>query len=334
MVSNIEYWGMKLRRSWRSALFGLAVVSVAAAVGLNLNRHKIFAVPVLPGLAARLAEVKAVAVDARRERFFALKDEDGNWFLPDMHGFPVDRPRMESLLNGMAGLQVQNVKTSDPELFSQYYVDDGDYAVTMMDESGKPVAGLIVGSKIGSVTPGAKSYNLYVRRPGTQDVIMTKADFAFPASANDWLDRALVEFAPEEIDRIDTGKLAFERDRNQNVWIITASDGTKRISDSANNIVESASAVLSNLKFTGFAKDAQEPPKSTLTVSTNGGLHVQFEFVGKNLVRIKALRKEEAGQKSVLAAAQAAAQIDGRHSGWLYELPEEVVILIDTLKAL
>jgi hypothetical protein len=125
---------------------------------------------------------------------------DANRWVVTERGYPADTGQVRKLLLDVSALQVEEQKTSDPALYSKLSVEtpNGPQAgSTGLDihASGKTL-NLIVGK-----TSGTGS--VYVRVAGAAQSLLATPQLAPDADPRHWLDRSLLDIAPDQVDELD-----------------------------------------------------------------------------------------------------------------------------------
>ncbi|GHU00411.1 hypothetical protein FACS1894186_0890 [Alphaproteobacteria bacterium] len=304
----------KLARACRGkALMALVALALVAAAWLAASRPEAFSRLVFPALAARLPEVEAVTVDAGAASFAVQRDEGGVWRMPAMAGYPADGRKVEAAIVAIAAMRLVSVKTADQDLFAQHLVADDDYAVSLLDGTGAPLARLILGARTAaSAAPGSDlgEYAAYARAGGGLEVLNVRTTLQAPQGANDWLDRRLLAVAPSRVESVAVGGRQVK-----------------------GAMLALAASVLGNLRFTSAVPDIGAAALLTADIRTSDGLAAELQFVAPNRARLSCPPEKRSRGKTTLEAAEAATYINARHNGWLYGVPEELYGLLGSLSA-
>ncbi len=115
-------------------------------------------------------------------------------------GYPADTGQVRKLLLDLSALKVEEQKTADPALYPKLGVEEprGASATSTglkLDVNGKTL-GLIVGKTSGTSAG-------YVRVIGQAQSLLATPQLAPDADPRHWLDRTIVDIAPEQVTEID-----------------------------------------------------------------------------------------------------------------------------------
>ena len=155
--------------------------------------------PVLPLSQADLNTVTGLRIYKGDGSHATLRREAGRWSVVE-RGYAADSGQVRKLLLDLAALQIEEQKTADPGLYARLGVEDpvGAQATSTgvtVDAGGRQL-GLIVGH-----TSGTRS--VFVRVTGQARSVLATPQLAPDADPRHWLDRALLDVAPEEITQVD-----------------------------------------------------------------------------------------------------------------------------------
>jgi hypothetical protein len=180
----------------------LAVITFAFWLSTQryLPRDESFGARVLPGLEARLDEVKGVRIVGAGGRTLVTLDRpDGRWEVAE-RGYPADATRVRTLLNALAALQVVEPKTREAANHARLGVEDvgqAGAAGVRLDVRGpeSPVS-LIVGRD-------AEPDGVYVRVPDEAQALLARPRLDLPRDPREWLARAVLDVAPSRIQSFE-----------------------------------------------------------------------------------------------------------------------------------
>jgi len=125
---------------------------------------------------------------------------DATHWMVSQRNYPADTGQVRKLLLDLSNLKVEEQKTADPALYPKLGVEEprGAQATStgvQIDVNGKTL-GLIVGK-----TSGTSS--VYVRITGQAQSLLANPQLAPDADPRHWLDRTIVDIAPEQVTEVD-----------------------------------------------------------------------------------------------------------------------------------
>jgi hypothetical protein len=183
-----------------------ALVVIAGAFWLASQRHlprdTAYGTPVLPGLSSKLDAVTGVRiVGAGNHALVTIERRDARYRVMERSGYPADASRMRTLLLGLTGLKLRELKTADPARFAVLGVEDpkaADAKSVQVDLTGPtPPVALIVGH------PSTAGDALFVRLPNAAQAMEAGPSFPVEKDPKNWLDRAIMDVAADRIREVD-----------------------------------------------------------------------------------------------------------------------------------
>lgn len=226
---------------------------------------------------------------------------------------------MRKLLLDLAALQIEEQKTADPALYSRLGVEDPSSVGTTSTEVDLDVKGRTLRLIVGK-TSGTRA--VYVRVAGTAQSLQVSPQVAPDADPRHWLDRTLLDIAPDQVTQVDL-KMASQPDYSikrvqagaNPEFIVAPIPKGRQMGD-----VSAAGAqmgALAGLQLDDVRKAGTGQAMAHVTVQTRDGLSLQ----------IAGLQDGEQRYISVSATAQGAAaqaraqQLNARLTGWEFEVP-------------
>ncbi|MEE8495153.1 MAG: DUF4340 domain-containing protein, partial [Xanthomonadales bacterium] len=183
----------------------LVTVVVAALVLLvpgNTGKESAFQKHrLLPGLATLVNEIEYVQLTgAGDETIATLNRRGGKWLVAESSNYRADWTVLRQLLSDLAGAEVIEGKTSNPEFYTHLGVEDVDgpdaagVLIGFAEETGLP--SLIVGNK----AQGREGQ--YVRLLGSDQSALIDRVMTVPRDVQQWLDREIIDVQEGELVEI------------------------------------------------------------------------------------------------------------------------------------
>lgn len=155
--------------------------------------------PVLPLRQQDLNAVTRLRIFKGDGSHATLTREATHWLVTE-RGYPADTGQVRKLLLDLSSLKVEEHKTADPAWYSKLGVEDpsGFQATsTGLDINvGGRSLGLIVGHSSGT-------RSVYLRVRGQGGSVLATPQLAPDADPRHWLDRSLLDIAPERVTQVD-----------------------------------------------------------------------------------------------------------------------------------
>jgi len=203
-------------------LGGLLALQLVLAVTVNLTSDNYEAFkPQEKLLAFDRNAVDGLRIEADKHSV-VLNKRDGKWVLPQSADFPANTASVDRLLDTLAGLQKGWPVATTAAAANHFKVADDNFERRLsLLSNGKPLAVLYVGT-----SPGYRK--VHVRADGTDAVFAVAFNtWEANASADDWIDKAILTFAPDDIERVDMPGFALQRDGDKlQVADISAAEST------------------------------------------------------------------------------------------------------------
>ena len=196
----------------KTAFFALSiatVLAVAAAMFVSKQRapeSELAQSALFPGLAEHINDVARIEVKSK-ERHTTVRKDGERWVIEDRAGFPALFDKVKATVVAVADLEVLEPKTTNKELYPRLGVEGIDaepsssVLVSLADGQSKPLAALLVGKPRSGGPAGT-----YVRRPDEPQAWLVRGQVEVSADPVEWMERELLNIAPERIREITIEK--------------------------------------------------------------------------------------------------------------------------------
>lgn len=183
--------------SW---LLGLTVVVAVVAFLLpreTVRDNGMEASALLPDLEEKVNDIDWLRVSAEGETIATLVRRDGRWVVEEAHGYAADWPQVHGLLTDLAGAQVIETKTSNPEYYDRLGVEDpgspgaAGVMVEFGDSAGLPpvIAGNTAQGRGGQ----------YLRLAGSAHSVLVDRELEISRATGEWLDSGIIDISENEV---------------------------------------------------------------------------------------------------------------------------------------
>ena len=156
---------------------------------------------------------------------------DGVWSAPEEGGYPVQFSSVADFLRLLAGLEIGQVITVNPEQWAELDLtppgegDDSSYTrIVLYDETGKTAAELTLGKQRAADSAAFGMYGADGRYAKAGDVVsvVTESFYTMPHQVISWINTSLLDVAPDSIkiltvQEAEQDALTFTRGED-NVW--------------------------------------------------------------------------------------------------------------------
>jgi hypothetical protein len=269
-----------------------------------------------------------------------LRRIEGQWLVEEAANYRADWQKLHQLLSALAGAEIAEFKTSNPDYYSRLGVEDTNMPeaegvlVVFHESTGQPP--VIVGN-------AAQSRNgQYARLADSQQSVLLDRELDIPRTAEDWLDREIVDISDAEVVEInishpdgDAIKALKVSADDENFELQGVPEGSE---PKSNWTVNSLAGAFSSLELDAVApeSDIDWGESFRFGLLTVDGLNIEAELAtvegdGENddgrWIRLEAGVFDTAVGSGVDenaggAAAERADEINQRVSGWAYRIPE------------
>ena len=196
----------------KTAFFALGiatVLAVAAAMFVSKQRAPesgLAQSALFPGLAEHINDVARIEVKSKDRHTTVHKDGE-HWVIEDRGRFPALFDKVKATVVAVADLEILEPKTTNKELYPRLGVEGIDaepsssVLVNLADGQSKPLAALLVGKPRSGGPLGT-----YVRRPDEPQAWLVRGQVEISADPVEWMERDLLNVAPERIREITIEK--------------------------------------------------------------------------------------------------------------------------------
>jgi hypothetical protein len=299
-----------------------AVVAIAIAAAISVSRKPAAetaqgAGEVLPGLAARINDVKRISLTGPGQKRIATLDRtDQGWTLAEKGGYRADAGKVREYLLKLSQAPLIEQKTANEQRYAEIGVEDvgaaGAKGVLVAIDGLPQPAQLIVG------IVNARGDSTYVRRAGDKQSWLAKGSLIPDKTAANWLDKSIVDLPATRVRDVawtrpdgKTARIAKDDAAATNYRVADVPKGRELASEFAAN---SQATTLAGLNFDDVVPAAEAPPPADgkiyrATFATFDGVVVDMAGWKKDdAFRAQfTARKDEAAFDASVAAAQAAA---------------------------
>jgi len=182
-----------------------AVVAILAVVIGNIQSGRHEATPqgrLYPTLETQLNSVTRVSVQRAGDTPVTVVRENDRWTVVEKAGYPADVGRLRKALVSLANANLVEAKTRNPDRYPKLGVQDIEKAeadaqhVALWDKEGKPLIQILIGKT-------GKGVGSYARKVGDEQSWLLSEQISIPATAEDWLDKNLIQLNTERVQRVD-----------------------------------------------------------------------------------------------------------------------------------
>ncbi len=278
----------------------------------------------LPDLADRMEEAARLTVTTGTGRFTFARDGDG-WVWPERGAFPVPSERVTGVLTALGALELAAPLTIRTDRYARLGLEgivDADSRSTRVDietADGTPLGRLLLGYRRRGGLDG-----LYVRHAFAARSWLASGGIAVPDDPIAWLDRRLVDIAPDAvavIDVTDVGGMSIQLARPD------AQAGFAALGTADQSPAEALTGLFATLDFTDLrpAEEDEAAESLAIALTTFSGLTIRARFAlapeGREAPWVHFAASAEA---DATAAVQDTATDLAQHLGpWHYRLSEQ-----------
>ncbi len=243
-----------------------------------------------------------------------LSREASRWLVTE-RGYPADSGQVRKLLLDLSALQVEEQKTADPALYAKLGVEDPKSFQTGstgldIDVNGRTL-GLIVGHSYGT-------RSVYLRLRGQGRSVLATPQLAPDADPRHWLDRALLDIAPERITQVaitPQGGPDYTVRRAGSDFVVTPIPKGRELGDPA--AAGSQAGALAGLQLDDVRRTGTQAAVAHATYVTTDGLTLTLSGIQDAEQRYISI----AVSGSSPAAQTQARDLNARLAGWQFEVP-------------
>lgn len=254
---------------WQKRLTILLIVQVLLVLGLfAYQKNSRVQVNAQPLLAVGIADIDRVVIQDASNNTTLQKTGD-QWQLPELQQLPVDKQKLEGILQKLEGTKLTWPVTTTASSHERFEVSDGKFErhIELFQGDNKK-AELWLGT-----SPGFKK--IHLRRAGEDQVYAVElTSFEFAAEAKDWLQKDLL--AVKDISTIKAADYTLQKTADSWSFVSANQDETTEKVD-ANKVAELVSG-LNNLQIQELATQAPQGETTSLAVKSAAG-EFQYDFV-------------------------------------------------------
>lgn len=177
--------------SW---LLGLTVVAaVIAALLPSETRHDsgFEKAGLLPGLESRVNDIDWLQISADDRTVATITRNGEQWVVEEAAGYRADWPKLQLLLSALAGAEVVELKTENPDYYERLGVQESAVRITFNESTGLQAV------ISGNTAQGREGQ--YVRLAGSPQSVLIDRELDIAATTLDWLEREIIDISDSEV---------------------------------------------------------------------------------------------------------------------------------------
>jgi len=237
--------------------------------------------------------------------------------------FPADSGKVRKLLLDLSSLQSVELKTGDPEKYSQLGVED----VKSPTSSGTLIE-LVAPEKVHGIIVGKSSgmKSAYVRATDEKQSVLATPQVMVDSDPKRWLDATLADIPEKRIKEVEVlpasgpaYRVTREKAEQTDFTVPGLPKGRELSSPSAANTVAGDLALLTitDVRKAVPASDAAAVKPERAIFRTFDGLEIQVEGVKEGERRYISLTPKSSAKET----ADESQKLDARTKGWQFEIP-------------
>jgi hypothetical protein len=328
----------------------VAVTVVAALVAFLLPRETarngtFEPTRLMPGLEAQANDIDWLQVSTGGETLATLRRVDGVWIVEEANGYRADWPQLQQLLAGLAAAEVVEPKTANPAYYDRLGVGDpaaGTPGVLLAFRESTGLPMVIVGNR----AQGREGR--YLRLAGSAQSVLIDRELEVPSTLDGWLDRRVVDIARDEVVEVAirhadgetvVAKKVSAEDEHFELQDVAEGFGPRSewtVDSLADGLVAvdlDAVKPASEIDWSGAAlyrlvtADGLDLAARTVSVAGETG-DEEADWLALEAGVYTTALGQETGAGLAAEAAERAAALNDRVSGWAYRIPGR---LFDTM---
>jgi hypothetical protein len=277
-----------------------------------------------PDLDARVDQVRAVEIQSS-DRSLRFERGNGEWRLPQHHGYPARGGKVDGVLRGLAALRAGYV-SDDPAGIEGSGLANPDepsseaVRVRLLSSDNDVIAGAIIGHEI--TVPGKTDQaRMLVRRESGKQTWLASPVVRIETDPRAWLEREILNVPRERVTRMvsvtsNGDRIVLERSDKEGLHIAEGSAESNLAGDPR---LEAVASALEDLKFDDVR------PADTMRGRARDEGRTVVTTAGRLDYTIRWLSDEDDTWATFSAhAAEAprrAERFNARHAMWAYRLP-------------
>jgi hypothetical protein len=164
------------------------------------------AVRMFPELEENLDRVASIGIETKAGAFSIRRDPQGRWIVPEKGDYRADFNEVRRSVLGLAGLELVEQRTAREDWHDKLGLGlpksgGSGTLVTLKDEKGELIAGLIAGAAVEGASAGSRQA-IYVRRPDEAQTFVARGAFEAVTDVTRWLDKSFIDFARDRIKAV------------------------------------------------------------------------------------------------------------------------------------
>jgi hypothetical protein len=246
-------------------------------------------------------------------------NRDATRWLVAERGYPADTGQVRKLLLDLAALQIEEQKTSDPALYSKLGVEDPRGAQSgstgLEIELNARTVSLIVGKTSGTAS-------VFVRLAGAAQSLLASPQLTPDADPRHWLDRSVLDIAPDQIVEIDLKVPAgpdyiIKRSgaSGGSDYVVSPIPKGREFSDPS--AAAAQAGALAGLQLDDVRKAGTLPATASAIFQTRDGLTLTIAGLQQGATRYLTV----VASAHAPAAQPRAQDLNSRLGGWEFEVP-------------
>lgn len=279
--------------------------------------------PAFPGLAAELAGVEKVTLQSGKH-LTTLQRAGDVWTVAEFDGFPADPAAVRRALYDMAGWQLVEPRTANPQLFSRLGLDQPTQPesravlVRLTGKDGKVLAAAYRGDPATGMPTGNSWF--FLRRENQDQAWLARGEAnSLSAEPTEWIRQDAINIDQERVSRVTVTSPEGQRVTVSRATPFDTKFKAEGGNDGDGSALEQSTAdavgsVLAFVRFENVRKpdpEAATPDKVTLAeVTTFDGLNVTLRMDGNGWTRLAARTVPPADPKAWQDAAKGADRKD------------------------
>jgi len=254
---------------WQRRLTMLFAVQVLLILGVfAYQQHSRVQVDAQPLLAIKSADIDRVVIQDASNKV-TLQKSGSQWQLPELHQLPVDKQKLEAILQKLDGTKLTWPVTTTASSHDRFEVSGTKFQRRIaLFQGDTKKADLWLGT-----TPGFKK--IHVRREGEDQVYAVELTaFEFATASNDWLQKGLL--AVKDASLIKAAD--YELQKTADSWsFVAANQDANAEKVDATKATELANA-LSNLQVQEVVTQVPQGETTRATVKSGAG-EFHYDFI-------------------------------------------------------
>jgi hypothetical protein len=287
-----------------------------------------------PNLTSRLDRVRAVEIKSS-DPPLAFKKADDEWQFPLHDEHPVQKTKVENLLQTLASLRADYVSndaagikgsgmTSLGEPFSQAV------GVRLLSEQDELLAGAIIGHEV-TLPRSSDPDRMLVRREHGKRAWLATPTLRIEANLRAWLQRDIVDIPRQRVKRllmVSSGgdRITLRHSEERGVYVTGGLEGDNLAGEP---MLEASATALENLQFEDVrpvqAISNDSSMQGYTVIATSEGLEFTIQWLVHEEQVWSTVRARKTKSRETENTALAAERFNARHAKWAYRLPAHAV---------